>query len=199
MFGRPSGAAGRFTRAAFASFAIAAVCASVALAQDALLEKRGTEIDARVVTALDSKTAHSGDAFALNVTDTLFNHHPELRGSRIDGHLEDVVPASPTHRAAMSVIFDDIAFADGRTEPIAVSVKNMSALEPRTHHVRDLGIIVGSAVVGHMMSKKTGHGGGTLAGAAAGFAIASALKSDIVIKPGTLIKLRLRSDLPQPE
>jgi hypothetical protein len=152
----------------------------------------------RVLTPLSTKTSKNGDPFAMTETDLIFVHHPELKGATIEGHLEDVVPAGSTHKASMNVIFDDIKFADGRTEPISVAVKNMSAFEPKTHHLRDVGLIVGSAVVGHVVSKKTGHVGGTLAGAAAGFAIVSAMKSDVTIKPGTIVKLKLLSDLPQP-
>jgi hypothetical protein len=187
----------RSLRALAATVALTALASGMAGAQD-ILTKHGAEIDARVMTPISTKTSQSGDPFKLTVTDTFFNHHPELKGATIDGHLENITPAGPTHKASMNVIFDDITFADGRSEPISVAVKNMSALEPKTHHLRDMGIIVGSAVVGHIASKKTGHGGGTLAGAAAGFAIVSAMKSDIVIKPGTLVKLRLQHDLPQP-
>jgi len=181
-----------------AGAALAALCAGTAGAQSAPLTKKGAEVDVRVLTPMSSKTSHSGDPFAMTETDLLFVHHPELHGATIEGHLEDVVAASPTRKASMSVIFDDIKFADGRTEPVSVAVKNVSAFEPKTHHVRDLGIIVGSAVAGHIVSKKSGHGGGPLAGAACGFVIVSGLKSDIVIKPGTLVKLRLQQDLPQP-
>jgi hypothetical protein len=162
------------------------------------LTKKGSEVDVRVLTSMSSKTSNSGDPFAMTETDLLFVHHPELHGATIEGHLEDVVAASPTRKASMSVIFDDIKFADGRTEPVSVAVKNVSAFEPKTHHIRDMGIIIGSAVVGHVVSKKTHVGGGTLGGAAAGFAIVSAMKSDITIKPGTIVKLKLLSDLPQP-
>ena len=151
-------------RAAAATLALGALCSGLATAQDAVLTKHGAEIDARMLTPISTKTAQSGDAFKLAITDLLFVHHPELKGAVIDGHVEDVTPASPTHKAGLSVIFDDITFADGKSEPISVAVKNMSALEPKTHHVRDMGIIIGSAVAGHIASKKTGHGGGTLVG-----------------------------------
>ena len=180
-----------------ATVALTALSCGLTNAQE-ILTKHGAEIDARLATPISTKTSQSGDPFKLSVTDLLFVHHPELKGATIDGHLENVTPAGPTHKATMNVIFDDITFADGRSEPISVALKNMSAFEPHTHHIRDMGIIVGSAVVGHIASKKLGHGGGTLAGAAAGFVIVSGLKSNIVIKPGTLVKLRLQHDLPQP-
>jgi hypothetical protein len=185
-------------RATLAAAVLTALCAGIAGAQGAPLTKKGSEIDARVQTALSTKTSHNGDPFALTETDLIFVHHPELKGATIEGHVEDVVAASSTRKASMNVIFDDIKFADGRTEPIFLGVRNMSVFEPRSHHLRDMGLIVGSAVAGHIVSKKTGHGGGTLAGAAAGFAIASALKSDITIKQGTIVKLKLLQDLPQP-
>jgi len=188
----------RTLRTLAAGAALAALCAGMAGAQGAPLTKKGSEIDARVVGGFSTKTSHSGDPFALTETDLIFVHHPDLKGATIEGHLEDVVAAGPTRKASMNVIFDDIKFADGRTEPIAVAVKNMSAFEPKTHHLRDMGVIVGSAVVGHIVSKKTGHGGGTLAGAAAGFALVSAMKSDVTIKRGTIVKLTLLHDLPQP-
>jgi hypothetical protein len=53
-------------------------------------------------------------------------------------------------------------------------------------------LIAGSAVAGHMIAGKH-HGG--VAGAAAGFALVSTMKSDIVLRPGTLVKLKLTGDL----
>jgi hypothetical protein len=188
----------RSLRTIAAGAALIAVFAGAAGAQGTPLTKKGAEVDGRLAATLSTKTAHSGDPFELTETDLLFVHHPELRGATIEGHVENVVAASSTHKASMNVIFDDIKFADGRTEPISVALKNVSAFEPKTHHIRDVGIIIGSAVVGHVVSKKTGHGGGTLAGAAAGFAIVSAMKSDITIKSGTIVKLKLLADLPQP-
>jgi hypothetical protein len=185
-------------RTAIATATLAALCAAAAGAQSAPLTKKGAEVDAKTMMMVSTKTSHSGDPFTLMETDLIFVHHPELKGAMIEGHLEDVVAAGPTRKASLNVIFDDIKFADGRTEPISVAMKNMSALEPKTHHLRDMGVIVGSAVVGHIASKKTGVGGGTLAGAAAGFAIVSTMKSDIVIKPGTIVKLKLLRDITQP-
>jgi hypothetical protein len=181
-----------------ATLLLAALSAGAAGAQGAPLTKKGAEVDVRVLTPMSTKTSHDGDTFEMVETDLIFVRHPELKGATIEGHLENVVPASPTHKASMNVIFDDIKFADGRTEPISIALKNMSAFEPRTHHIRDMGIIIGSAVAGHVVSKKTHVGGGTLGGAAAGFAIVSAMKSDLTIKPGTIVKLKLLNDITQP-
>ena len=187
----------RTLRTIAAAVTLTALSCGLTNAQE-ILTKHGSEVDGRLTTPLGTKTSHDGDTFKLSVTDLLFVHHPELKGATIDGHLENVTPASAMHKASMNVIFDDITLADGRSEPISVTLKNMSLFEPHTHHLRDMGIIIGSAVAGHIVSKKTGHGGGTVAGAAAGFVIVNGLKSDIVIKAGTLVKLRLQHDITQP-
>ncbi len=188
----------RFSLRGLTAAVLATACIATATAQSEVLTKKGALIEARVTTAVSSKTSQDGDPFSLQVTDSFFHHHPELKGAVVDGHLENVTPASATHKATMSIIFDDITFPDGRKEPISVVVNKLSQVEPHTHHLRDIGIIVGGAVAGHIVSKKTGHGGGTFAGAAAGFALASSLKSDIVLKQGTLIQLKLKQDIDEP-
>jgi hypothetical protein len=183
-----------------AAFVLALACMTAAVAQSAqpVVTKKGAIVDAKITTHLSSKTSHDGDPFSMTLSDSFFHHHPELKGAVIDGHLENVTPASSTHKATMNVIFDDITFADGKKEPVSVAVNKMSTLEPKTHHIRDVALIIGGAVAGHMVSAKTGHGGGTLAGAAAGFALASSMKSDIDIKPGTIVQLKLTQDITEP-
>ena len=170
------------------------ICAGSASAQ-AVATKKGATLHAKIDQALDSKKNKDGDPFTMTPVDTLFDHHPELKGAVIEGHLENVSAAGPTHKASMSMIFDDVKYPDGNVVPAKLKLENMSMEEPKTHHVRDVGIIVGSAVAGKMVSDKTGHKGGTLAGAAAGFAIASSMKSDIRIKRGTSVKIKATDEL----
>lgn len=182
----------------FATFAaLVALCAGTASAQTVVM-KSGAVVETRLDQPLSSKTNHSGDTFTIHPISTLFHRHDELKGTVIDGHIENVTPAGPTHKATMTLIFDDIQFADGHKAPVAFVLNNMKMEEPKTHHVRDVGIIVGSAVAGKMLSNKTGHKGGTLAGAAAGFAIASSMKSDIKINKGTQIELKAKQALVEP-
>jgi hypothetical protein len=190
----------RLSLRGLAALALAATCSLAAGAQTntapTAVTKKGAIVDAKITTGLSSKTSKNGDPFSMIVTDSFFHTHRELKGAVIDGHVESVTPAGPTHKATMSIIFDDITFPNGDKEPISVAVNKMSQLEPKTHHIRDIGIIIGGAVAGHMVSKKTGAGGGTLAGAAAGFVLVNTLKDDITIKPGTIIQLKLQQDLP---
>ena len=182
---------------------IAALAAALTLAAgmagaQTVAAPKGAEIDAKLQTPLSTKTNHDGDPFTLVEYDSFFHRHPGLNGAVIEGHVENVTAASATHKATLNLIFDDIKFADGTTKPISVKVISLSEFEPKTHHIRDVGLIVGGAVAGHIASKKTGMGGGTLAGAAAGFAIASSLKSDVTVKTGSVVKLRALSDITGP-
>ncbi|MBD5607068.1 MAG: hypothetical protein IAI48_18585 [Candidatus Eremiobacteraeota bacterium] len=172
----------------------AAVCASLAVpaAADTVLATRGTQIDGTLLQTLDSKTSHSGDTFSMSQKNTFFHHNAALSGATIDGHVENVTPAGPTHKATMSIIVAAGKLADGTTVPIQASV---SSISPPTHHIRDAGLIVGGAVAGHMLASHNHVKHGGVAGAAAGFALATTLKSDIHVKAGTIVKMKLASDL----
>ena len=167
---------------------------SAAVSSQTVLAKKGTVVYGTLQQTLDSKVAHDGDRFTLIEKDTWFHHNPALHGGTIEGHLEHVTPARATHKATMSVVFDDIAMPDGAVAPIHAQVLSLKEFEPRTHHLRDLGIIVGSAVAGHFVASRLGKKHGGLAGAVAGYALVTTMKSDIRLKPGTEVKLKIVED-----
>lgn len=173
--------------------ALAAVLPALAFAQDAPLAPKGAQFEAKFDQRISSKTAHDGDRFTLTEHEGLFHHAPAaLKGAKVEGHVENVVAAGATHKASMNVIFDDVVLANGTTVAAALKPTSMKSFEPKTHHVRDVGLILGGAVVGHMAAGRR-HGG--LAGAAGGFALANGLKSDVVVKAGTIVHLKLTAPL----
>lgn len=175
------------------SLAMLAALAAPVFAQSVLAPK-GAEFEARLDRELSTKTLHDGDTFTLTEHEGWFHKAPDaLKGAVIDGHVENVTPAKMGHGASLRVFFDDIKTAGGVTAPIDAKVTSTKALEPKSHHLRDVGLIVGGAVAGHVVSKRTGVKHGTLAGAAAGFALATSLKSDIDVKRGTILHLRLNA------
>ncbi len=181
----------------FLALGMAAALASSALPsladQTASVIKKGTEIDAVLVQTLSSKTNHNGDKFTLAPKDGFWHKNPpQLKGAAIEGHLENVTPAGPTHKATMTIVIDDVRLASGQVLPLPVRLASFTVFEPKTHHIRDAGIIIGAYVAGHMAAGKS-HGG--LVGAAAGVALVSTLKSDITAKAGTLVKLKLTENL----
>ncbi len=160
-----------------------------------VLAKRGTDVSGALQQTLNSKKSHDGDTFTINQKDTFFHKNPALHGGVIEGHVENVTPASPTHKATMTLVFDDVKLPDGSTVPYVAKLTSISVFEPKTHHIRDAGLVVGGAVAGHMLASKRGIKHGGLAGAGAGFALASSLKSDINVKRGTIVKMKLTDDL----
>jgi hypothetical protein len=157
----------------------------------AVLVAKGAEVDGSLQEALTSKTNQSGDKFTLRQTDTFWHRKPQLKGAVIEGHIENVSPAGLGKKATMSLVFDDIQLADGTVERLNAKLISLKEVEPQTHKIRDTGIILGSAVTGHIVSKHTGKNGGTLTGAAAGVALVASLKDDIKVKRGTVLRLRL--------
>ena len=172
-----------------------ALTCGVAVAQTTSLAPRGALVEGELQQTLDTGKLHDGERFTLLARDTLW-HHTALKGDVIDGHVANVVPASATHKASLSIILDDVRTPDGTLLPIDAHVTSLKEFAPKSHLFRDTALVIGGAVTGHIVSKKTGHGGGTLAGAAGGFALASSLKSNVVVRKGSIVQLRLIQAVP---
>lgn len=184
--------------AALFSLALITLNPTVVPAQSTVLVQKGAQLDGTLNDTLDSGKDAGGKTFTLTEHEGIFVKHPALKGATIDGHIENVSPANGIKgkKASMNVVIDDIKMPDGTLiSPVQISIKSLKDIEPKTHHVRDSMVIVGTAVAGHFVSKKTGHKGGTLAGAATGFALVNSMKSNIVLKRGTLIRLRVNADI----
>jgi hypothetical protein len=157
---------------------------------------KGAEFEARLDQELNTKRLHDGDTFTLTEHEGFFHKAPPaLKGAKVDGHVENVSAAHLGHGATLAVFFDDIVLPDGRKVPADLRLTSLKALEAKKHLMRDAALIAGGAVVGHHIAKSKGMAHGGAAGAAAGFALAASLKSDIDVKRGTLFHLKLNSDL----
>jgi len=185
--------------AALLGLALMAHNPSLSVAQTStVLVHKGAQIDGTLNDTLDSGKDQSGKTFTLTEREGWFVKNPAIKDATIEGHLENVTPANGVklQKASMNIVIDDIKLADGTViQPIQIGLKSIKDVEPKTHKLRDSAIIVGSAITGHFISKKTGHNGGTLAGAAAGFALVNTMKSNIVLKRGTLIRLKTNADI----
>jgi hypothetical protein len=184
--------------AALLGLAVMTLNPTVVPAQTTVLVHKGAQLDGTLNDTLDSGKDQSGKTFTLTEHEGFFVKNPPLKGATIDGHIENVSPANggKLQKASMSIVIDDIKMPDGSIiQPVAIGIKSLKDLEPKTHKMRDSAIIIGSAVAGHVVSKKTGHKGGTLAGAATGFALVNTMKSNIVIKRGTLVRMRVNEDI----
>ena len=152
----------------------------------------GTDFYGKLRETISTKTSHDGDTFALVQTDTLFHKNAALHGSAIDGHLEDVRSAGPMRKPGATLVFDDIRMADGTKAPVDVKLETMKAFEPRSHHLRTLGMMIAGALAGHQVAKRTGKKHGALMGAAGAYVLSQTLKTDIVVPAGSLIEVRFQ-------
>jgi len=179
---------------ALAFVGAAALVGALPVLAQTVVAHRGSQIDGALTSQLSSKTNQVGDRFTLDAKDTLFHKNHLPAGTVIEGHISQVSPATKTKKATLALAIDDLAMPDGTKAPFNAQVVSLKEIEPHKHLLRDSAIIVGGAIAGHMASAKTGIHGGTLAGAGAGFALVTTMKSDIVVKKGTILKLKAQSD-----
>lgn len=154
-----------------------------------VLVTSGTTVKTKLQQEISSKKNHSGDKFTLAVQNS--SKAPSLDGAVIEGHLENVTAAGMGHKPSMTVVFDDIRTADGTTAPIAVQIVNTNAFNAKTHHMRTIGMMIGGSIAGHAMAGKH-HGG--LAGATGGYLLSQQMKTDVDVRPGTVIVVKFTND-----
>lgn len=151
----------------------------------------GTDFYGKLQAPIGSKTSHDGDTFALAQTDTFLHKDPALHGAVVEGHLANVSAAGPAHNPSMTLVFDDIKLPDGTKSPVDVQLVSVNAFEPKTHHLRTIGMMIAGAMAGHAVASKTAHSG--LVGAAAGYVLSQELKTDIAVPAGSVIELKFKS------
>ncbi|MDQ2681794.1 MAG: hypothetical protein M3Y21_12385 [Candidatus Eremiobacteraeota bacterium] len=155
----------------------------------AVLVPAGTTFYGKLQGPISSK-GKDGDTFSLAQTDTFLHKNAALHGTVVDGHIENVRAAGPARKPSMTIVFDDITMPDGAKSPIAVKLLSLGAFEPKSHHLRTLGMMIGGAVAGHAAAAKLGKKHGGLLGAAGGYALSQELKTDITVPAGSVLELQ---------
>ncbi|HYK52555.1 MAG TPA: hypothetical protein VEV38_03410 [Candidatus Eremiobacteraceae bacterium] len=150
----------------------------------------GTDFYGKLQAPIGSKTSHDGDTFALDQTDTFLHKNAALHGAVVESHLTNISPAGPAHSPSMTLVFDDIKLPDGTKSPVDVQLVSVNAFEPKTHHLRTIGMMIAGAMAGHAVASHS-HGG--LMGAAAGYVLSQELKTDIAVPAGSVIELKFKS------
>ena len=157
----------------------------------ATVVKAGTVFNGKLQQEISSKKRHDCDTFVLVETDTLTHKDPALHGAAINGHLENVTPAGMGHKPGMVIVFDNIQMPDGTKAPVDVQLVSAHEFDAKSHHMRTIGLMIAGGAAGHMAAGKH-HGG--MAGAAGGYALSQQMKTDIEVKPGTLVQVKFLKD-----
>ncbi len=157
----------------------------------------GTTFEANVQEDLATNRNHDQDHFLLREHNPLLGGNPLLKDTQIEGHLEEVVKAAKGKKAQMHLVFDDIILKDGARLPLDATLMD-TKIETQTKgtFLRNTGLVVGGAVAGHYLGKKTGLPAGTLGGAAAASAVVlNSPGGEVVVKRGTTLRLKLNKPL----
>ncbi len=157
----------------------------------------GTTFDTVLEQDLSTGKNKNDDRFFLRVKNSVKAGNINFKDAKIQGHLEDVVKAVKGKKASLHLIFDEVALKDGTTYPIDATLVN-TELETKTKgkFLQNAGIILGGAVAGHFVGNKAKFKHGGLAGGAAATAfVLSSPGGEVVLKKGSKIKLKLKSDL----
>lgn len=157
----------------------------------------GTSLDTVLQQELSTGKNSNDQRFTLRIKNSVKGVKPDLKNAEIQGHLENVVKAAKGKKASLHLVFDEIAFKNGEIYPINAALVN-TQLETKTKgkFIKNAGIILGGAVAGHFIGKKTNVKHGALTGAAAATAyVLSSPGGEVILKKGTQIKLQLKSAL----
>lgn len=157
----------------------------------------GTKFEVDVPKEISTGKNKNMDEISFPVNTGLIGGNPALKGAKVEGHLENVVKAQRGKKASLNLVFDEITFKDGTSQPINAQLLN-TKVETKTKgkFLKNAGLILGGAVAGHFVGKKAGTKHGGVAGAAAATAfVLSSPGGEVVIKKGTDLELKLKSPL----
>ncbi len=157
----------------------------------------GLTIDTDLQQELSSGKNHNNEKFTIKVKNGSVGKYPALKDATIEGHLENVTKAAKGKKALMNLTFDDVKLKNGELLPIEATLVN-TKVETKTkgQFLKNAGIILGGTIAGHFVGDKTNFKHGKLAGAAAATAfVLSSPGGEVVLKKGTDLQLKLKSNL----
>jgi hypothetical protein len=156
----------------------------------------GTTVDTDLQRELSTGKNRNNEKFAIKIKNGSVGKYPALKDAAIEGHLENVTKAAKGKKAQMNLVFDDIKLKNGELLPIDATLVN-TKVETKTkgQFLKNAGIILGGTIAGNFIGDKTKFKHGKLAGAAAATAfVLSSPGGEVVLKKGTDLQLKLKSN-----
>jgi hypothetical protein len=151
---------------------------------ETLIVPSGTSFIAVLQTRLSTDVNNTGDPFVATTVEPIVVDGRTVvpAGSRIDGVLRDVQASGRIkNRARMTLVFEEIADAGGKTHPVStLPLTIQAASETHNDVLKIAGGSAAGAIVGAISGKKNGAVIGAAAGAGAGTALVLATKGDDV-------------------
>ena len=157
----------------------------------------GTTVDTDLQRELSTGKNRNNEKFAIKIKNGSVGKYPALKDAAIEGHLENVTKAAKGKKAKMNLVFDAIKLKNGDILPIDATLVN-TKVETKTkgQFLKNAGIILGGTIAGNFIGDKTKFKHGKLAGATAATAfVLSSPGGEVVLKKGTDLQLKLKSNL----
>jgi hypothetical protein len=159
----------------------------------------GTRVDARLVSSVATATASPGDAIVAIVAEPIRAGSRVVvpQGSRLNGRIETVEPASRSNEGHVRLVFREIELPDGRKVPTWIT-DAFSASPPNRKLRYPLYMGVGAAAGGAIGGTRA-RGAGIIGGLLLGFILAGNSTDsnlpDLTLKAGQILHLRFGEDL----
>jgi hypothetical protein len=157
----------------------------------------GVTIDTDLQQELSSGKNRNNEKFTIKIKNGSVSKYPALKDAIIEGHLEKVTKAAKGKKAQMNLTFDDLKLKNGDLLPIDATLVN-TQVETKTkgQFLKNAGIILGGTIAGNFVGDKTKFKHGKLAGAAAATAfVLSSPGGEVVLKKGTDLQIKLKSNV----
>ena len=157
----------------------------------------GVTIDTDLQQELSSGKNSNNQKFTIKVKNGSVGKYPAFKDATIEGHIQSVTKATKGKKALMNLAFDDVKLKNGDLLPIEATLVN-TKVETKTkgQFLKNAGIILGGTIAGNFIGDKTKFKHGKLAGAAAATAfVLSSPGGEVVLKKGTDLQLKLKSNL----
>jgi hypothetical protein len=157
----------------------------------------GTMIKTDLQQEISSGKNKKNEKFTIKIQNGSVSKYPVLKDAVIEGHLESVTKAAKGKKAQLDLVFDGVKLKNGDLLPIEATLVN-TQIESKTkgQFLKNAGILIGGTIAGSFAGDKANFKHGKLAGAGAATAfILSSPGGEVVLKKGTDIQLKLKSNL----
>jgi hypothetical protein len=157
----------------------------------------GITFDTDLQQELSTGKNKNDDKFVAKIKNSSVSQYPDLKDALVEGHLENVSKATKAKKATFNLYFDAIKLKNGNKIPVDATLVN-TKVESKTkgQFLKNTGIILGGAIAGHFVGNKAEFKNGALAGAATATAfVLSSPGGEVVLKKGTDLQLKLKSNL----
>jgi hypothetical protein len=162
-----------------------------------VLAPKGTTINTDLQQEISSGKNKANEKFTIKIKNSSVSKYPALKDAVIEGHLQEVTKAAKGKKAKLNIAFDNVKLKNGDKIQLDADLVN-TQIESKTkgQFLKNAGIILAGTVAGNFVGDKANVKHGKMAGAAAATAfVLSSPGGEVVLKKGTDIQLKLKSDL----